>query len=100
MERAGLLLLLAAVVACAAAVWLVMHGDSEPNTFDYVVVGGGSTGSVVAGRLGAAGYSVLVLEAGGVTQHELGGTERVAGKWTVFDVPLGWVQVRRRCGWL
>ena len=33
-------------------------------TFDYVVVGGGSGGSVVAGRLIEAGHSVLVLEAG------------------------------------
>lgn len=33
--------------------------------WDYVVVGGGSAGSVVAGRLAAAGARVLVLEAGG-----------------------------------
>jgi choline dehydrogenase-like flavoprotein len=39
------------------------RGRSE--TFDYVVVGGGSAGSVVAGRLAAAGADVLVLEAGG-----------------------------------
>ena len=35
------------------------------ESYDYVVIGGGSAGSVVAGRLAAAGASVLVLEAGG-----------------------------------
>ncbi len=36
---------------------------------DYVVVGGGSSGSVVAGRLAAAGADVLVLEAGGTDRR-------------------------------
>lgn len=35
------------------------------ETFDYVVVGSGSSGAVVASRLAEAGASVLVLEAGG-----------------------------------
>ena len=48
---------------------------------------------MVAGRLGSAGYSVLVLEAGGPTQRSLGGASSGAGRWTVFDVPLGWLQV-------
>ncbi len=35
------------------------------QTFDYIVVGGGSTGCVVANRLSQAGlYRVLLLEAG------------------------------------
>jgi choline dehydrogenase-like flavoprotein len=38
-----------------------MNGTS---TFDYIVVGAGTTGCVVAARLGAHGYSVLLLEAG------------------------------------
>ena len=33
--------------------------------FDYVIVGAGSAGSVLAARLSAAGQRVLVLEAGG-----------------------------------
>lgn len=36
------------------------------NTFDYVIVGGGTAGCILANRLTASGrYSVLVLEAGG-----------------------------------
>ena len=88
-----LVLVAAACATVVAALWMVLRGEDEHATFDFIVVGGGSTGSVVAGRLGQAGYSVLVLEAGGPTQAVLGGTQGVAGRWTIFDVPLGWVQV-------
>jgi choline dehydrogenase len=39
------------------------------ETFDYVVIGAGSTGSVVASRLTQTGASVLVLEAGGTDRR-------------------------------
>ena len=35
------------------------------SVFDFVVVGSGSGGSTVAGRLADAGHSVLLIEAGG-----------------------------------
>ena len=79
--------------ACVGVVYLTLHHEVAEEVYDYVVVGGGSTGSVVAGRLGSAGYSVLVLEAGGPTQRSLGGFQSVQGRWTIFDVPLGWLQV-------
>jgi choline dehydrogenase len=41
------------------------------EVFDYVVVGGGSAGSVVASRLSAAGAKVLLLEAGKTDKRRL-----------------------------
>jgi choline dehydrogenase len=39
------------------------------ETFDYVVVGGGSAGSIVSARLAESGASVLLLEAGGTDRR-------------------------------
>ncbi len=38
--------------------------QDEETGFDFIVAGGGSSGSVVAGRLAEAGHSVLVLDSG------------------------------------
>ena len=42
-----------------------------PQTVDYIVVGGGTAGNVVAARLAERGSSVLVLEAGKDESSEL-----------------------------
>jgi choline dehydrogenase len=42
----------------------VSSAAAERDSFEYVVIGGGSAGCVVAGRLATAGADVLVLEAG------------------------------------
>lgn len=43
-----------------------MDGDNEvtQQTYDFIVVGGGSAGCVITHRLIKAGHSVLMLEAG------------------------------------
>jgi choline dehydrogenase-like flavoprotein len=37
---------------------------ANPSEYDYVVIGAGAAGSIVAGEAAAAGYRVLLLEAG------------------------------------
>ncbi|CAI2933658.1 GMC family oxidoreductase [Aminobacter niigataensis] len=60
------------------------------QTFDYIVVGSGSAGSVVAERLSASGrHSVLVLEAGGTDRRFFVQMPLGYGK-TFFDSSVNW----------
>ena len=43
---------------------------SDPRTFDYIIIGAGSAGSILANRLTEdSAVSVLVVEAGGSERH-------------------------------
>lgn len=69
----GSALILLATAANLAAAWptvskhaqLVTRGDDVAEEYDYVIVGGGTSGLTVGDRLTASGkFSVLVIEAG------------------------------------
>lgn len=70
--------------------------DCTLRQWDYIVVGGGSSGCVVAARLSENGAnSVLLIEAGGPSQRSVGGFDYVAAQYsktatgaTVFQEPL------------
>ncbi|KAK8237049.1 hypothetical protein HDK77DRAFT_306444 [Phyllosticta capitalensis] len=59
------------------------------TTYDYIVVGGGDSGIVVAERLAETSASVLLIERGGKSQASTGGTDMVSwnNSVTPYDVP-------------
>ena len=70
-----------------------LTGPALPSTYDYIVVGSGSAGSVVAGRLAEAGRSVLLVEAGGPAPG-LAHVPAVAGMLQLGDLDWRYKTVR------
>jgi choline dehydrogenase len=64
-----------------------MPGSAMPS-YEYVVIGAGSAGCVLANRLTAAGSSVLLLESGGSSRHL--GVKAPAAFSTLFQSPRDW----------
>jgi choline dehydrogenase len=57
-------------------------------SYEYVVIGAGSAGCVLANRLSGAGASVLLLESGGSSRHL--GVKAPAAFSTLFQTPRDW----------
>lgn len=48
----------------------ISHLDRRDETFDYIVVGGGTGGNVMATRLAQQSFKVALVEAGGAYEFE------------------------------
>ena len=67
--------------------------DYSENMYDFIVIGGGPSGSVITKQLHANGAKVLLLEAGFATQYDVGGKDYFGGPVTRFDIPFLWSSV-------
>lgn len=59
-------------------------------TYDFIIVGGGAAGSIITRKLVDAGARVLLVEAGGATQYDLGGKGYGQSPVTSLDIPFLW----------
>eukprot|EP01083_Nonionella_stella_P045359 121887_1 len=91
------LLIITVIAGCVLITYLFVFNNpwkssSESESYDFIVIGSGPSGSIVSSRLASHGYSVLLLEAGNATQVSLNGTLSVTQSTdlTLFDIPLDW----------
>ena len=72
--------------------YLTPCGVSDGEEFDFVVVGAGSAGATVSGRLAEQGHSVLLVEAGG-PPHYLQYIPAFWGTFLMSTKKYSWVSV-------
>lgn len=61
-----------------------------PPAYDFIIVGGGSAGSIVTRKLVDSGARVLLLEAGEYTDSETTTSSHLIPTFSIFDIPILW----------
>ena len=82
------------IMAVAFAHVLFFATEVGSVRFDYIIVGAGPAGSLLANRLVNSGATVLLLESGASTQYEVEGRDYMAGPVSRFDIPYMWPILR------